>query len=135
MRITPENITSLAENEIFVFGSNLEGIHGRGAAKLARERFGARYGIGQGMTGRCYALPTKGYNIETLSLAKIYDQVHELRLCVLSMPLNIFLVTEIGCGLAGYSPGQIAPLFDFAIPDNMALPASFWKILLTGARG
>lgn len=134
-RITIENIISLKDNEIFVFGSNTAGIHGAGAARLAYEKFGAQWGKGHGHIGQTYAIATKDNNIKTLSIKYINLAVQEF-IRYVNIQNNIFnndviyLVTQIGCGLAGYTPEQIAPLFKDAINiQNIYLPEIFWKIL------
>lgn len=104
-------------NKIFVFGSNLAGIHGAGAAKYAHENYGAIYGCGEGRQGNSYAIPTKGYRIETLPLSQISEHVKSFLDHAEYCPNTQFLVTPIGTGLAGYSIAQIAPMFDGA-PDN-----------------
>lgn len=129
-RITPDNITELAENEVFVFGSNLAGRHGKGAALVAQRRFGARYGKAEGMMGigsgrRCYAIPTKDYWLKTLPLDCIEMYVERFISTALVRDDLHFLVTPIGCGLAGYLPRDIAPLFR-SVPANVSLPLSFW---------
>lgn len=120
-------ITSLNKDEIFVFGSNLAGIHGAGAAKYAL-KFGAMYGQGKGIQGNTYAIPTKDSNIRTLPLANIRIFVLEFLVYAKDHPSLTFLVTEIGCGLAGYTPKQIAPFFKYHT-DNVILPESFNKII------
>lgn len=128
--ITPPDIQKLLPHEIFVFGSNLAGIHGAGAARTAYEKFGARMGKGTGRYGNSYALPTKGYNIATLSLNKIAFYIDALHYDITVNPELTFLITEIGCGLAGYTPKDIAPLFkDFIQLNNCALPKSFIDII------
>lgn len=109
-----ENITSLSENEIFVFGSNEAGRHGAGAAKVALRYFGAQYGVGVGPYKQSYAIPTKDRYIETLGIGKISNYVDDFLYYARSNPEVIFVVTKIGCGLAGYSDSEIAPLFKFA---------------------
>ena len=126
-RVTP-TITTLGANEIFVFGSNLAGRHGKGAALLARQKFGAVYGHGIGPQGRCYAIPTKDRHLKTLPLASIQKHVEEFLRRAKSTPELLFWVTEIGCGLAGYSAKEIAPMFRDA-PNNCALPLSFMEVL------
>lgn len=129
-RITPDNITHLNDKEIFVFGSNLGGRHGKGAAKTALT-WGARYGQGNGLWGKTYAIPTKSYDVrKTLSIEKIKVYVDEFIEQAKYHIGNIFLVTEIGCGLAGYKPKEIAPLFKNAIEiENIYLPKNFWRCL------
>jgi hypothetical protein len=129
-RITDDNITEVAENEVFVFGSNTIGRHGRGAAKTAM-KWGAKYGVGEGLMGRTYGIPTKGHDMRvSLQLTKIAGYVYSFLAVAQENPGLTFLVTEIGCGLANFKPKDIAPLFRLAanIP-NVHLPASFWRHL------
>lgn len=129
-RITPKYITSLKEGEVFVFGSNLAGIHGAGAAKLAL-KWGAIFGKGIGIYGSTYAIPTKDHTITTLPLNRIQQYVEEFCEFADTFDKKKYLVTEIGCGLAGYRPVQIAPFFQEAVKlQNVSLPTSFWKVLL-----
>jgi hypothetical protein len=125
MRFTPNNITDLAPNEIFVFGSNEAGIHGAGAAKLAFKKFGAVWKIGVGHQGRSYAIPTKDYNIKTLDLVEINDYVTEFLEYAKNNTDFTFLVTEIGCGLAGYKPSDISPMFSDKT-ENVIIPEKFY---------
>lgn len=108
-------------NRIFVFGSNLAGRHGKGAALFARQNRGAIYGQGKGLQGQSYAIPTKDKNISTLPLTEISIYVSEFVIFAQSRPDLEFEVTKIGCGLAGYSEAQIAPLF-INVPKNVFLP-------------
>ena len=127
MRVTPENITKLEPNEIFVFGSNRAGIHGKGAAKQA-VKFGAVYGRDDGFTGgQTYGICTKDRKLRTLSLLEIEIGVRRfIRHAKMNTKLT-FLVTPIGCGLAGYKPKQIAPMFEEASHLlNVVLPKCFW---------
>jgi len=117
--------------EIFVFGSNLAGRHGRGAALHARKHHGARYGQGAGLQGLSYGIPTKDRDIKVLPLAQITEHVETFKDFARSNPDMTFKVTLIGCGLAGYSPREIGPLFKGS-PDNVRLPIEFggtldWK--------
>lgn len=121
MRYTPDFITHLNNGEIFVFGSNLRGLHGGGAARVAYERFGAIWGQGVGMQGQSYGIPTmhggvdviKPYVDEFIEFAKNHTEY-------------TFLVTKIGCGIAGFKEEEIAPLFANAVSvDNIVLPESF----------
>lgn len=122
-RITSNRITHLAPNEIFVFGSNVQGAHGGGAARYAYEHFGAVWGQGVGLFGQSYAIPTMQGGVETIKPYVDdflqFAQMHRER---------DFLVTEIGCGIAGFTPEEIAPLFFKAIENdisNVYLPESF----------
>lgn len=129
-RIVNRFITNLKSNEVFVFGSNEAGIHGAGAALTAKRKFGAKSGKGVGPSGQTYAIPTKSAKLKTLSLTKIGKYVDEFIQFAKSTPELKFYVTEIGCGLAGYRPKDIAPLFADALDvENIYLPHSFWKIL------
>ena len=123
-----ENITILTANEIFVFGSNLAGRHGKGAAKVAKDNFGAEYGIGFGFTGNTYALPTKDKNLRVMSLVKIQSQIEHFKFMVQLHPDKMFIVTRVGCGLAGYKDHEIAPLFKGS-PSNCVFHCS-WRIYL-----
>jgi hypothetical protein len=131
-RITPDVIIELNEDEIFVFGSNESGRHGKGAAKTAM-KWGARYGQARGLQGRTYAIPTVNASISNkLSLFKIQGYVDEFVEFAVSNPGYIFLVTEIGCGLAGHYYKDIAPLFEKAVDiNNIYLPKKFWRVLHT----
>ena len=120
---TPDYITELAPNEIFVFGSNLAGMHGGGAARLAYEQFGAEWGVGVGRTGQCYAIPTMHGGVED-----IRPYVEDFIRYAEQHPELIFLVTRIGCGIAGFTEEQIAPLFAEARDlQNVALPKGWRK--------
>ena len=124
-KYTPEMIRELAANEIFVFGSNLAGFHGGGAARIALNNFGAIWGQGVGMQGQCYAIPTMQGGVETikpyvdefLDFARIHAEY-------------TFLVTRIACGIAGFSLREIAPLFADAIDvENVILPEDFVEVI------
>ena len=112
-------------DRIFVFGSNLAGRHGKGAALTARMAYGAIYGQGVGLQGRSYAIPTKGWTIQTLQLDTIQLHVDEFIQFAEAHPELTFNVTRIGCGLAGYTDAQIAPMFKGA-PTNCELPQG-WR--------
>ncbi len=125
LKYTPEHITHLGEDEVFVFGSNLAGQHLGGAARTAVKLFGAKMGQGVGMQGQSYAIPTMQGGVETIKpyvddfidLAREWDQ-------------TTFYVTRIGCGIAGFSDKDIAPLFDEAYDlYNVRLPKSFAEII------
>ena len=118
---TPERITSLRADEVFVFGSNLAGMHGGGAARAAFEKFGAVWGCGVGLQGQSYAIPTMQGGVETIK-PYVDDFIDFAR----SRPDLFFYVTRIGCGIAGFADAEIAPLFAAAraVP-NICLPESF----------
>ena len=105
-RVTPSRIEDLQEGQIFVFGSNEEGHHDGGAARLALNKFGAIYGQGRGLQGRSYAIPTMSGSLETIA-----REVEEFIMFADAHPEMTFLVTRIGCGIAGYRDEEIAPLF------------------------
>ncbi|MBO6067890.1 MAG: hypothetical protein J6P50_01610 [Bacteroidales bacterium] len=124
-RITPPNISKLAEGEIFVFGSNLAGQHMGGAARAAFDKFGAIWGKGVGLQGQSYAIPTMQGGVETIK-----PYVDEFITFAKEHPEMKFLVTRIGCGIAGFTDSEIAPLFKDAIPiSNIFLPDTFWDEL------
>lgn len=110
--------------EIFVFGSNLQGRHGKGAALFARENHGAIYGQAEGLQGNSYAIPTKSTPYRSLPLEKVLEGIARFKQFALEHPELLFKVTPIGCGLAGFTPEQIRPAFnDF--PENCLLPGEF----------
>jgi hypothetical protein len=111
-------------NAIFVFGSNLAGIHGAGAAKFARRYYGAKLGEGVGRTGRAYAIPTKNEKLEVLPLPVIAEFVRSFIDYAAEFPDERFELTPIGCGLAGYRYEQIAPLFK-GVTNNVRVPMEF----------
>ena len=122
---TPERITDLKENEIFVFGSNLAGAHGGGAARVAFKYFGAVMGQGVGLQGQSYAIPTMQGGVETIK-----PYVDEFIQFAVEHPEYKFLVTRIGCGIAGFWPDEIAPLFINALDiENVILPKDFVEII------
>ena len=122
---TPERISELKENEIFVFGSNLAGAHGGGAALLAYRKFGAIWGQGVGLQGQSYGIPTMQGGVETIKpyvdeFIEFAKQHQEFK----------FLVTRIGCGIAGFTSYEIAPLFNDAINvENVILPKDFVEVM------
>lgn len=132
MRITPENIQADELNHaIFVFGSNESGIHGAGAALFAKNELHAREGTGFGRTSPwSFAIPTKDWGIKTLPLSIIIFYVHRFIEYAIQYPEQTFYVTQIGCGLAGYTPEDIAPMFRDAMDlKNVYLPQSFLDVL------
>lgn len=124
-RIIPSVIYSLAPNEIFVFGSNALGMHHAGAARVAYNEFGAEWGNGEGLQGQSYSIPTmEGEHNTKLAIMRFTQYARE-------HPKLKFLVTPVGCGIAGYTPEEIAPMFkDAAYLENVYLPISFWKVLM-----
>lgn len=128
MEFTPENITELKENEIFVFGSNLMGRHGAGAAYYAMKNFGIKYGTAIGLEGQAYAIPTKGFKWETLPLSEIEIHLNNFITFAETHPEFKFYMTKIGCGLAGIETKTIAELFHkYTFPTNVVLPKEFYK--------
>lgn len=124
-RITPSRIEVLEKNEVFVFGSNIKGLHMGGAARVAYNKFGAEWGNGEGLQGQSYALPTME-GLENTQIA-----VEKFTQCAKSHPELKFFVTPVGCGIAGYTSKEIGPMFrEAAALDNVFLPVSFWKVLL-----
>lgn len=122
---TPENIQELGHDEVFVFGSNLQGMHMGGAARVAHQKFGAVMGQGVGMQGQSYAIPTMQGGVDTIK--PYVDEFIEL---VREWDQTTFYVTRIGCGIAGFTDEQIAPLFDEAYDlYNVRLPKSFSDII------
>ena len=124
---TPDRISELKPNEIFVFGSNLAGAHGGGAARLAHERFAAVWGQGVGLQGQSYAIPTMQGGVETIK-----PYVDEFIKFAQSRPDLKFYVTQIGCGIAGFKVPEIAPFFQSAIEvENIILPKVFVEVIST----
>lgn len=122
---TPEWITELKPDEVFVFGSNLHGFHGGGAAWIAYRHFGAVMGQGVGMQGQSYAIPTMQGDASTIK-----PYVDDFIVFAKSHPELFFFVTRIGCGIAGFDDSEIAPLFQAALgSENICLPKSFFQIL------
>lgn len=118
---TPERITQLKPNEIFVFGSNLAGAHGGGAARLAYDRFGAVWGQGVGLQGQSYGIPTMHGGVDSIK-----PYVDEFIAFAKQHPEMKFYVTKIGCGIAGFTTEEIAPLFADALDvENVILPREF----------
>lgn len=127
-RVTPNEIKRLGADEVFVFGSNEQGLHYSGAAKDAVERFGAIMGQGNGMQGMSYAIPSMS------GLEVMGEYVKQFCDFAKAHPEKRFLVTPIGCGIAGHTAAQVAPLFKCCREiDNVCLPASFWQVIGTPA--
>ena len=122
---TSDFITELKPNEIFVFGSNIGGFHGGGAARVAHKRFGAEWGVGEGITGQCYALPTMEGGVDYIA-----GKVNAFIACAKHHPELKFLVTKVACGIAGFRIEEIAPLFADAISmENVILPKAFVEVI------
>lgn len=123
---TPDFITELRPDEVFVFGSNLAGMHGGGAAYVAYRKFGAVMGCGVGLQGQSYAIPTMQGGVDTIEpYVTVFIAFARLH------PELFFYVTRIGCGIAGFRDEEIAPLFTEAIAiDNICLPETFRKLLI-----
>lgn len=118
---TPERISQLKPNEIFVFGSNLAGAHGGGAARLAYDRFGAVWGQGVGLQGQSYGIPTMHGGVDVIK-----PYVDEFVAFAKAHPEMKFFVTKIGCGIAGFTTEEMAPLFADAVDvENVILPQEF----------
>lgn len=112
---------------IFVFGSNMAGRHGKGAALVARERYGAVPGVGIGRRGDSWAIPTKGNDLQPLPVGHIRSYVKNFIYYAKEHPELNFFLTRVGCGLAGYTDHQIAPLFKDA-PLNVHMPPG-WRTI------
>ena len=135
MRYTPENIKELKRNEVFVFGSNANGHHGGGAARCAMDYFHAEWGKGEGMTGQCYAIPTLDKNMRKVDPFALLQSLKVFIRCyVKTNPDKVYLVTKIGCGIAGWTERGVARLLYIAfrseglkrVPKNVILPREFY---------
>ena len=129
-KYTPENIIELPVNGIFVFGSNTEGRHGKGAALIARQKFNAIYGQSKGLQGRSYAIITKDLKkgLRSIPLSYIYNQLVDLFIFATKNPDKEFYVTKLGSSLAGYKVFEIKNCFilmQFEIPNNIILPKEY----------
>jgi hypothetical protein len=123
-RTTPDAISVLAGHEIFVFGSNLAGLHAGGAARVAHARFGAEWGVGEGLTGRSYAFPTLGADMRKVTTDALAGSVRRLWACAEAHPDKVFLLTKVGCGIAGFDEATMAALFAGG-PANIVKPAGW----------
>lgn len=125
---TPDRVEQLSNCEIFVFGSNLEGMHMGGAAKIAHEKFGAEWGVGDGPTGKCYAIPTMHGGLEEIRpYAKKFIEYAKAH------PMNRFLLTRVGCGIAGFKDSDMAQLFEDALDvPNITYPRQWFPFMLVG---
>lgn len=124
MTQTTHTMTTAKPRRIFVFGSNLAGRHGKGAALYAKQHHGAIYGLGEGVQGDSYAIPTKDFSLKSLPLSEIAKHVKKFVAFARTNWDLTFDVTRVGCGLAGYSDDQIGPFFKSA-PSNCKLPAEW----------
>jgi hypothetical protein len=126
-RITPEKVVSLNENEVFVFESSLNGKHSKGTAKIALQKFNAKWGQPDGLQGKSYGIPVKDRAFNMLSFPEIEYHVRKFISFAKNNPNLIFLVPEIGCGFPGVSSKKIASLFEKAKDiSNIYLPKRFW---------
>lgn len=128
MKHTPKIIKSLKKNQIFVFGSNLAGRHGAGAALYAKNNFGAIYGQGVGLQGQSYGIPTKDTHLFILFIFEIKKYIDDFIEFAKIYPELEFLVTPIGCGLANFNSDEIAPMFK-NVSENIILPLEFIKYI------
>lgn len=122
----------MKEGQIFVFGSNEAGRHGGGAARTAFNEYGAKWGRGFGLEGYSFAIPTKDWDIETLDIQWIIPYIERFKIFARKNPDLTFYVTKIGCGLAGYTDADIAPLFANS-PSNCMFDST-WKPFLTASQ-
>jgi hypothetical protein len=122
-------IDELQPNQVFVFGSNLSGIHGAGAAKTAMQKFGAVWGLGTGYSGQTYAIPTKDEDVyKSLTIEEIKPYVRAFIAFACMQTQLEFLITRVGCGLAGYTDAEMAPLFT-DVPPNCKIPEEWREYL------
>ena len=135
-KFTPERIDELKPDEIFVFGSNMNGAHMGGAARIAYENFEATWGESEGLTGRSYAIPTLDENMEKVSESALEASIDKFIDFVLNNQQLTFYLTKIGCGIAGWSVDEVAKTFATALasflvplPDNIVWPREFYEIL------
>ena len=143
MNHTPENIKKLRKNEVFVFGSNLAGKHLGGAARTAKDLFGAVTGVGEGLTGKSYAFPTLDKSLRKRTKKQLEMSRNKLFFCADENPQKVFLVTKIGCGIAGFKEEVMKELFGPETPSNIILPEGWdqraevktlWKFLRVGLK-
>jgi hypothetical protein len=126
---TPENISTLKKNEIFVFGSNENGAHAGGAARIAYDKFGAQWGTAVGRSGQTYAIPTLDRDMERVEPEMLYIHLEDFLAYVRQHPELTFYLTKIGCGIAGWQPDEVKKIFWEAagktIPENLTIPEIF----------
>lgn len=134
MKYTPETIMFLEPNEVFVFGSNMNGNHAGGAAFVAQERFGAEWGCPEGLRGQSYAIPTLNRNMEKVTRSQLTCSFATFITFCENHPEKVFYLTKIGCGIAGWSIYEVAAIFFNALehvselgmlPSNLILPKEF----------
>ncbi|APX62400.1 A1S_2505 family phage non-structural protein [Acinetobacter schindleri] len=117
-------VKSLPENTVFVFGSNMAGLHAGGAARTALEHFGAVEGVGRGWSGQSYAIPTMNEHLQQMPLSQIQHYIDDFKIYTKNHPKNNYFLTSVGCGIAGYKVEEIAPMFK-GISHNVIFPQSF----------
>ena len=117
-------VKSLPEDTIFVFGSNLAGQHAGGAARTAQQHFGALKGVGRGWSGQSFAIPTMNEHLQQMPLSQIQHYVDDFKIYTKNHPKQKYFLTSIGCGVAGYTVEEIAPMFK-GISHNVIFPVSF----------
>ena len=116
----------LEDNQIFIFGSNLNGHHGGGAAAHACNSFGAEWGIGEGLTGQCYAFPTLDENMQKVTKEALLKSRHKLYATCRTLPEKTFLLTKVGCGIAGFDEQFMKEIFISQVtPDNLVKPENW----------
>lgn len=139
-KYTPDFIQRLHVEEVFVFGSNLNGNHAGGAARQAFERWNAKWGVGEGPTGQCYALPTLDQDMRKVSPTALRRSFERLWETAWNNPRRIFLVTKVGCGIAGWTIEEVknilwAAVGEQGLPPNVVLPKEFAKEEIKNGRG
>ena len=122
-KYVPQIVYSLGRNEIFVFGSNRLGNHIGGAANVAFREFGASWGVGEGLTSNTYALPTLDEQYNQVTMDELYESFVKFLKCVASNQDKLFLLTPVGCGIAGFDTNQVADVFWRAVKNNFPGPA------------
>lgn len=123
-KYTPENIEELKDEEIIIFGSNVNGNHAGGLARVCADKWGAENGVGEGLTGQCYAFPTLGKDMQKRTIEKLEESVDKLIECMDCNKDKTFYLTKVGLGIAGYTLEEIKPLFQFPC-ENLIKPIEF----------
>lgn len=135
-RFTPENITELAPNEVFVFGSNMNGNHAGGAARVAVEKFGAIMVQAEGLQGQSYAIPTLDKNMDKVSISELDESIDRFNRYADEHPEQTFYVTKIGCGIAGFAIDDLAAIFKKrTFGSNVILPREFSRQVIKAYKG